>query len=110
MCIRDRIFLSLSAQLRLIRSIRGLLSLERVDQVDVVLHGLVGRLALEAIPRVPLGPSDEIHSARAFGVDIAGRRLLVGRVTIVVEVVEAVNEMSHFYSKSQSFEHFSLPH
>src|SRR6478735_12715924 len=57
-------------------------SLQRLDEVDVLLPGLVARLAGEAVPGVPLGAPDHVAEARPLAVGVAARRLLVERVEL----------------------------
>ncbi len=49
---------------------------QRGDQIDVLLHGLLGREAVKLAPGVELGRGNEIEPARPFPCCIAFGRLL----------------------------------
>src|ERR1019366_903894 len=56
--------------------------LQRLDEIDVLLHRFFARLALEAVPGVPLGAADHVAEARALAVGVAARGLLVERIEL----------------------------
>src|SRR3569832_1440155 len=62
--------------------VRAAWSAERLDQVDVLLHRIVVRRALHAVPRVPLGAADHVAEAGLLLGVVALRRLLVQGVDL----------------------------
>jgi hypothetical protein len=61
--------------------------LERLDQINVLLHGVFLGHLFQLGPGIVLGAADHVGEARALALDIAVRALLVQRVELQQHIV-----------------------